>query len=57
MEKIKFWPLQSAFENDKTIFFAIQKMMANSDAFSDFVFIESARIPEDIEKFSQFKAT
>ena len=27
-------------------------MMANSDGVSDSVFIESARIPEDIEKFS-----
>ena len=26
-------------------------MMPNSDAFSDFVFIKSERIPEDIEKF------
>ena len=54
MEKIKFWPLQSAFENEKTIFFAIQKMMANSHQFSDPVFIEFATTPEVIEKFAQF---
>ena len=48
----QIWSFQSAFKNKKIIFFAIQKMMSNSHAFSDVVFIESARIPEEFEKFS-----
>ena len=41
--------LESAFETEKVIFFAIQKIMANFDEFSDSVVIESARIPEDLK--------